>query len=193
MVAELAEIKTGKTFYYPYAKNQMSPDELMQAMEFINNSFFFMKIDEIDVTIEGILNKAEELVKRFGINALVIDPWNYVEHKVSRGMSETQYISEALTMIKRFKDRLGVHVFLVAHPTKIKKINGVLDVPSLYDISGSAHFFNKADNGIIVYRNMATQSTEIHIQKIRWSFVGKIGTVQMRYDITNKTFYPINS
>ena len=27
------------------------------------------------------------------------------------------------------------------------------DPPNLYDISGSAHFINKADNGIVIHRN----------------------------------------
>lgn len=171
LISELSEILVGKPFYRPDPSYQMSKMELLDAMEFINDHFFFMKIDEIDVTVEGILEKGKELVKRHGVNALVIDPWNYVEHKMPRGYSETQYISEALTQVKRFKDRNGCHVFLVAHPTKIKKSNGVFELPTLYDIAGSAHFYNKTDNGIVVYRDYNAGVTEIHVQKIRWVFI----------------------
>lgn len=192
LVSELSEIFIGKAFYRPDPNSQMSKEQLFDAMEFIKDRFYFMKIDEIDVTVEGILDKARELVKRHGVNALVIDPWNYVEHKMPRGYSETQYISEALTQIKRFKDRAGCHVFLIAHPTKIKKTNGVFDVPTLYDIAGSAHFYNKTDNGIVVYRDYNAGVTEIHIQKIRWVFIGKIGKAVMSYDVNCKRYRPNN-
>lgn len=45
----------------------------------------------------------------------------------------------------------GVHVWFVAHPRQLREWKG--QPPNLYDISGSAHFINKADNGIVVHRN----------------------------------------
>ncbi len=38
-----------------------------------------------------------------------------------------------------------MHMMIVVHY--------VGDPPNLYDISGSAHFINKTDNGIVVHRN----------------------------------------
>lgn len=187
--AELAEIFTGKRFYSSITEDKISLTELADAKGFIREHFWFMKIDEIDVTIDGILEKCKELVLRKGINCLVIDPWNYVEHKVPHGYTETQYISEELTKIKRFKDRYGVHIFLVAHPRKLNKNkDGKYDVPSLYDIAGSAHFFNKTDNGIVLQRDFESETTNVFIQKIRWSFVGKLGDVSFQYHIPSKRF-----
>lgn len=187
--AELAEIFTGKRFYSSITEDKLSLTELADAKNFIRDHFWFMKIDEIDVTIDGILDKCKELVLRKGINCLVIDPWNYVEHKVPHGYTETQYISEELTKIKRFKDRYGVHIFLVAHPRKLNKNKeGKYDVPSLYDIAGSAHFFNKTDNGIVLQRDFEGETTNVFIQKIRWSFVGKLGDVCFQYHIPSKRF-----
>jgi len=191
LFSELAEIYIGKSFSSYNQVLKMSREELQKAEDFVDENFFFMKIDEIDVTIDGILAKASELVQRNGINCLVIDPWNYVEHKYERGTNETQYISEALTKIKRFKDRFGVHVFVVAHPTKIRKENGSYVVPTLYDIAGSAHFFNKCDNGFVVYRDYATGQTKVYIQKIRWSFIGKVGDSNFMYDVSSKRFTSI--
>ncbi|MCM5528949.1 toprim domain-containing protein [Parasegetibacter sp. NRK P23] len=189
LIAELCEIKTGKKFYSYSPDGKMSLGEMLEAAEFVNEHFRFMKIDAMDVTLSGILEKAAQLVRRDGINALVIDPWNYVEHKVPPGKTETQYISEALTEIYRFKDKYNIHIFLIAHPTKIKKqSNGLYEVPSLYDIAGSAHFFNKADNGVVVYRNFQTGLTDIHIQKIRFFFTGKLGVCSLSYTISNKRF-----
>ena len=39
----------------------------------------------------------------------------------------------------------------VAHPRQMRDWKG--DPPNLYDISGSAHFINKCDNGVVVHRN----------------------------------------
>jgi twinkle protein len=70
----------------------------------------------------------------------------------------------------------------VAHPTKIKKEAGKYEIPTLYQISGSANFFNKTDNGFTVYRDYQTGEVVVYIQKVRNEFVGKIGQVSFRYD-----------
>ena len=54
------------------------------------------------------------------------------------------------TQVKRFAQRYDVHVWLVAHPKQLMDWQG--KAPSLYDISGSAHFINKADCGVVVHR-----------------------------------------
>lgn len=43
-----------------------------------------------------------------------------------------------------------VHVWFVAHPRQMQNYQG--EPPNLYSIAGSAHFINKADNGIVVHR-----------------------------------------
>ena len=43
--------------------------------------------------------------------------------------------------VKRFAQRYDVHVWLVAHPRQLQDWQG--KAPTLYDISGSAHFINK--------------------------------------------------
>lgn len=54
----------------------------------------------------------------------------------------------------------GVHVWFVAHPRQLREWKG--QAPNLYDISGSAHFINKADNGIVVHRDRDPESTDQH-------------------------------
>lgn len=66
-------------------------------------------------------------------------------------MSETEYVSQMLTKIKRFAQHHDVHVWFVAHPRQLRDWKG--QPPTMYDISGSAHFINKADNGLVVHRN----------------------------------------
>lgn len=86
----------------------------------------------------------------FGIRGLVIDPYNELDHQRPPGVSETEYVSQMLTKIKRFAQHYDAHVWFVAHPKQLQQWRG--DAPNLYDISGSAHFVNKADNGVVVHR-----------------------------------------
>lgn len=43
--------------------------------------------------------------------------------------------------------------------------------PNLYDISGSAHFVNKCDNGIVIHRNRNPNAGPIDQVQVRYSFV----------------------
>lgn len=187
-IIQLFEKFVGKPYHRYDNTPTMNEATKNYAKQQLNDSFYFMKIDEIDLTIDGILEKAKELVQRKGIDALVIDPYNYIEHNVPSGYSETQYISELLTKIKRFKDKNNIHVFLIAHPRKIGKLGKQHDIPTLYDIAGSAHFYNKADNGITVYRNDESNIVDVHIQKVRFRFVGKKGMVSFTYDLPTGRF-----
>ena len=186
---KLMEKAVGKSFakrVNPY--DQMSVDEMDASLKFINNNFYFININKIDVTLNGILEKAKELVMRKGIKGLLIDPWNYIEHKAMAGQTETQYVSDCLTRIKAFAATHGIHVILVAHPTKLGKVGDKYEVPTLYNISGSAHFFNKTDNGITVYRDFGTGVVDIHIQKVRYSWLGKVGLCSFTYDVETRQY-----
>lgn len=193
-VTKLMEKITGKCFQFRAdPSHRLNVPEFEHAAIIIDQYYHFVKINEVDITITGILEKAHELVLRKGIKGLLIDPWNYIEHKLPAGYSETQYISESLTMVKNFALKTGVHVFLVAHPTKISKdkSTGKYEVPNLYNISGSAHFFNKTDNGITVYRNFDTNIVDVYIQKVRNSWAGKIGFCSFTYDTFTRQYNPI--
>jgi len=123
---------------------------------------------------------------RSDLRGLVIDPYNEIEHRRPREMSETEYVSQSLGKVKRFAQSHGVAVWFIAHPLKMHRdSNGKVPIPTLYDISGSANWSNKADVGITVSRpSFAHGNTdvEIHIRKVRHKAVGRVGQVTLRYD-----------
>jgi twinkle protein len=88
-----------------------------------------------------------------------------------------------------------VHVWIVAHPTKLQKDQkGEYPVPTPYDISGSAHWRNKADNCLAVYRRFDPHHeppVEVHVQKVRFREVGKIGLAELRYEKVNGNYREI--
>jgi len=188
-VTKLMEKFTGKSFQFRIDSTQrIDKDGFDYSVGMIDMYYNFININKVDVTVDGILQKAKELVLRKGIKGLIIDPWNYLETKIPAGQTETQYISECLTKIKTFAIQTDTHIFIVAHPTKIKKESGKFEVPNLYSISGSAHFFNKTDNGICIYRD---ELVTCYVQKIRFSWQGKIGSCQFNYDTFTRQYKAI--
>lgn len=188
-IAKLCEIYIGKPFDTGY-NGAMSEDELADAVQWCNNYFhFLLPGDEQDQTLDNILSLAKASIFKDGIKGLVIDPWNEIEHEVGRD-SETVYISKALSKIRKFCRVGNIHTWLVAHPTKLAKgKDGKYPKPNLYDISGSAHFYNKADNGIVVYRDFDDNSTEVCVPKVRFKEIGKPGKRKLFYDVANGRYH----
>jgi len=75
-----------------------------------------------------------------------------------------------------------------------KHPGGVYEVPTLYDISGSAHFYNKADYGLSIYRLPNSDNTgyinsvQVHVQKVKFKHLGENGMVELRYNYNNGRF-----
>jgi twinkle protein len=193
-VTKLQEKVTGKAFQFrDEPEYRLNEDEFRYSIGVINEHFSFININKVDVTVDGIIDKARELVHRKGIKGLIIDPWNYIEHKVSPNQTETQYISESLTKFKAFALLSNIHIFIVAHPTKIAKSKdtGEYEVPTLYNISGSAHFFNKTDNGICIHRSFKPPFlVTCYVQKVRYSWLGRVGNAAFTYDIKTRQYLP---
>ena len=161
------------------------------AFEFIHDRFFFINPEEDNFTLKRILSISERLVKQHGVKVLVIDPWNELDHRRPREFTETEHISESLSKIRRFARKHDVHIFVIAHPTKLQKgLDGKYPVPTPYDVSGSAHWRNKADNALSIWRDFeVVGKCEVHVQKIRFREVGKIGTVKFQFDIKTGRYH----
>ncbi len=184
-VANILEKIIRKPFSTKYSHTErMREDEVASGMQYMDGFFHFIMPPEDEMSLDSILQKARAAIYRFGCRGVVIDPWNEIEHNRGDKMSETDYISQCLTKIRRFARMNNVHVWLVAHPTKLQKNkdSGDYPVPTMYDISGSAHWRNKADNGICVHRpDIERDVTEVYIQKIRFREIGKLGKVELKY------------
>jgi len=172
-------------------KNCTSAD-LENTKNFIEDHFYFIKIDLENLTLKSILEKFKELVFQKGVNILVIDPWNMLDHSAQRDFT---YIGAMLSQITQFVQQTNTHLFLIAHPRKMEVDNQAYKVPTPYDISGSSDFFNKAYNCITVYRKIGeitkygTDAVEIHIQKVKRKENGQQGTFMIAPDFKNGGYY----
>jgi twinkle protein len=165
--------------------------------EFIERHFVFIDHDptdndDDDVTLEWIIDKARDAVLRDGIRVLVIDPWNEVEHARQRDESMAEYIGRAIRMLKRFARQYEVVVIVLAHPTKDVFDRGNLRKPTLYDIDGSAHWFNKPDHGIVIWRDPVASEAIISISKVRFEQTGYRGDIRMRFSAMSQRFMSLD-
>lgn len=189
-VGKLAEKLIGKRF----AKDGMNEIELEMATDYINENFFFIMPKDENYSLDSLLQRTQDLIYKYGIRILVLDPWNRIEHQYEG--SETKYIGKTLTKLQNFAQRNDILVILVAHPTKMGKdsTGRAYLVPNLYDISGSSHFFNQCDYGITVHRrNMKVKGfehIEVHVQKVRFKSWGTTGLATFVYNSTSGRFTP---
>lgn len=188
-LTDMITIDSGKSFFdSPYCK-RIRKDEIQEMMPFMSEHFKYLKLADNDLTAEGILKKGEEMVKRYGIRAFVIDNMSTIERGIpSAGESRHNAIQSILKDFVKFARHYGVHVFLVAHPKKMSKVNGQYEVPTGYDVGDSSHYYNLPDNGITVYRNFNTGQTEIHRWKVRFKYTGQMGTDYFKFDLCNSRY-----
>ena len=165
---------------------RMSKEEVTSGIRELNDYFHFIVPDEEIMTVDTILEKVRMAIFRYGVKGVVIDPWNEVEHQFN-GLREDQYISLQLTKIRQFARKHGVHIWVVAHPRNLTKDeNGNYRPPTMYEISGGAHWRNKADNGLCIHRpDYKKDEVKIFVQKIRFREVGKIGETTLKYIRSN--------
>jgi len=173
----------------------MTLEQLEPAQAWLDEHFSFIMPDGNHLTVDSVLELARVLVYRRGIRGLIIDPWNEIDHSRPAAMSETEYISQSLTKIRRFARNHHCHVWVVAHPTKMfrEKTNGSYPVPTAYDISGSAHWRNNADAILCIWRDLNPENqsyeTHIHVQKIRKKHLGQLGMATLRYEYSTGRYF----
>lgn len=183
--SKLIEKFTGKHF----SQKTLSLPEYRQVKQHLETDFFFIS-PAGDYKVDSILERAKFLVRRKGIKGLIIDPYNRLENEAG-GRSETQYISGLLDKLTNFAQQNDILVVLMAHPTKMSKNKeGQIEVPSLYDISGSANFYNKADFGLVVHRDRINNTVEVRVQKVKFRHLGEVGTAYFKYNLNNGRYTP---
>jgi twinkle protein len=159
--------------------NRMTNEEMIEASTWVDEHFMFLSQDETS-TVASLIDRFKIAVHRQGIKAVVVDPFNFIRLSPSRGeCPETEAINHMLAEFKLFAVNHDVAFFLVAHPAK-PSIVGNDWRPRGYDISGSAHWYNRADFGVTIHRRKSI--SEVLVWKARFDHLGKEGSVELEYD-----------
>jgi twinkle protein len=182
--SKIIEKYMGKPFN-PGPTPRADLDDVEGAEAWMAGKFLFCIPERPDIV--SILEEAMS-VRSLGAGwktGVVIDPWNQLEHYRPANLSETEYISQTLSHAINFVREYGIHLWIVAHPAKLQKDkNGKYQVPGPWDVSGSAHWWNKSDNCITIWRDQAADSPEVDVlvQKVRHKNIGHIGMTTLIHD-----------
>jgi hypothetical protein len=181
-LARLLAIFLHKPFFHGMHA-RLTEEEVEYGVAFFQDHMRFVDVME-GTTVEDILHSAVELKEQWDFQGLTIDPWNELPHRGTGQQKETDVISDELTALRRFARLSGVHVWVVAHPAKMQKVEGVYGVPTPYDVAGSAHWRNKADFCVTVWRDMAAEDSlaQIYVQTVRFRVNGMVGEAELRFD-----------
>lgn len=201
-IKQLIEIYTETNFYGNYNYQRTTEGMIGDVLSRLNNSLYMMTPSEENLTIESILELMEYLAKEDGVNAFILDPYNEFSHTRPTNMTETEYVSRFLGRVRAFINKTNAMVWIVAHPTKLRKEEVVfmdgskgLDypIPTAYDIAGSANFYNKPDNIITVHRDKdklrnPENRVSINVQKARRKTSGKLGSYILKFNYNDSTY-----
>ena len=155
-------------------KTDIGSDKWNQVAEHVNDNFYFIDMERY--TLESVLRKGAELVKRKGIKCLVIDPFNKVRDVDCKTEDVNRYTMEYLTKIEIFAKKYDVLVFIVAHPTKMyKDSNGKIEEPTMYNIKGGGEWYDASYHGILVHRDYENKTVKAKVLKVKFQNLGENG------------------
>lgn len=174
---------------------RMSKMELMQFHEWANQKLYLTspEVGEF-ATWDWLFDKFREQIFSYGINIFVVDAWNKVEFTGNK--TERENIGRTLSRLTQFAQQNNVLIIVIAHPTKMKRLEGGLyEKPTLYDVSGSADFRNQTHDGFCIYRFFGDESYTIFENlKTKYSFQGEIGgQVEFEYHAPSGRYYERNT
>jgi twinkle protein len=145
-----------------------------QIADHCNSNFYHIDMDRY--SLEAVLRKGAELVKRKGIKCLVIDPFNKVRDIDSKLEDVNRYTMEYLSKIEIFAKKFDVLVIVVAHPTKMyKDAQGKLEEPTMYSIKGGGEWYDASYHGLLVHRDYALKTVKLKVLKVKFQNLGENG------------------
>ena len=156
------------------SKADIGTDKWNEVADHINDNFYFIDMERY--TLESVLRKGAELVKRKGIKCLVIDPFNKIRDIDCKTEDVNRYTMEYLTKIETFAKKYDVLVFIVAHPTKMyKDKDGKIEEPTMYNIKGGGEWYDASYHGILVHRDYEAKTVKAKILKVKFQNLGENG------------------
>jgi twinkle protein len=145
-----------------------------KVSEHINDNFYFIDMERY--TLESVLKKGAELVKRKGIKCLIIDPYNKIRDVNSNSDDVNRYTMEYLTKIEVFAKKFDVLVIIVAHPTKMyRDKDGNIEEPTMYNIKGGGEWYDASYHGLLVHRNYEEKTVKVKVLKVKFQNLGENG------------------
>ncbi len=159
--------------FKPSTIGHLKSENIVKSKEFYQEHFYHIEFSD-GYELEKVLAKFTELVKRKGVRVFVIDPHNKIRLKKSSGKSVNDYTSDYLNEIDVFCKTNKAIVYLVAHPVKMKKEEG-LDtylMPDSYDVKGGGEMFDMAYHMLGMVKDKERKLVKVKTLKIKFQHLG---------------------
>jgi hypothetical protein len=172
---------------FDFVPGAATDDEMNQAMDEMQDWFNFILPTEEEMNIEAILEFVADDIREFGVQGFVLDPFTELEQESAKNIAQTERIESILRRLQQFTRSRQIHTWLIAHPTKSGDTykDGR---PTMRSISGSAHFYNKADFGVVVHR-LDDDRTTVFLDKVKFDSNGEKGEVTFHYSKDRREYY----
>jgi twinkle protein len=192
-MARLAQLYTGKPFG-DGPTQKMTRSEAVECARILKDRVWWISPER--PSVDSVLETMQVLIRRHGVTCVVIDPYNRLEATRPAHLNESEFAHMALDKIQRVTQNHLANTTLVAHPKKPNSLlngNGQYRVVQPYDISGSAAFFNIADNILSIWRDKVREldPVEVHVVKIRNEEVGKLGSCKFSFNLVTGQYTPV--
>lgn len=189
---------TNRTF-----KNACSKEELNNALDFLENHFYFIYPEKDAPTPEYINERFLEVIVKHNVKGCLIDPFNQLDIDIKKtGGREDLYISAFGSTLKRFTLEHDLYMVVNAHPnSSVEKVKdkkadnyGNYVCPDVFDLSGGAMWGNKFDNILVTYRPYySTDPTNTIVEFVskkikKQKLVGLPGTATLRFNRATNRF-----
>jgi twinkle protein len=162
-----------KTWEGMPTSEDIGSDRWDQIADHCNSNYFHIDMERY--TLDSVLRKGAELVKRKGIKCLVIDPFNKIRD-LGGSDDVNRYTMEYLAKIEIFAKKYDVLVFIVAHPTKMyKDKDGKMEEPTMYNIKGGGEWYDASYHGILVHRDYEAKTVKAKVLKVKFQNLGENG------------------
>lgn len=118
--------------------------------------------------MDRLIDRLEYAVRVYGVKVVAIDPFNEIEHQVPKGVAKTDYVGNAIMRLKQLADDYDLLMIVALHPPKdgVEKRLQKSGLLTLNDGADSAHWGNKADIGLCMWRDL-DGPTLLHIDKLK--------------------------
>jgi hypothetical protein len=194
---ELTEMLVGCDIT-PSNPHRPNKDSIEQIADFLSEHFIVVHPKELAPTPQYIKSKFLGLIMHKGVSGIFIDPFNRLMNDyTSTSGRDDKYLEAFLADMSNFVKHHDLYSCIIAHPTKLRKVDGEKDYPcpDVFNIAGGAMWNNMMDNILFWHRpyKISEPNNPLCIfksAKIRWKkIVGHEGEIEFMYDFKRRRYY----
>lgn len=149
--------------YWTRSDVEKADEEIRKAFRFLRRKRGSM------MDAERLMDRIEYAVRVYGVDVVIIDPVNEIDHQVGRNEAKTEYMGRFMMGLKQLADDWNLLMIVAAHPPKdgVEKRNQKGRLLTLNDGADTAHYGNKADLGWCVWRPAMDGPTFLNYDKTK--------------------------